>query len=104
MKIILVRSGSERNARNQAFSVYEKIRDSTPIIADFLPSRCEVRTESVFVRFINGFKNIDGMRCDIPCGFSKKEGLILTGGKEYKELWDLKDIIKFIIDEEAAGQ
>lgn len=104
MKIILVRSGSERNARNQAFSVYEKIRDSTPIIADFLPSRCEVRTENVFVRFINDLKNINGMRCDIPCGFSKKEGLMLTRGKEYKELRDLKEIIKFIINEEAAGQ
>lgn len=101
MKTILVRAGSERNARNQAFSIYEKLRDSTPIIADFLPSRCEVRTENVSVRFINGFKAIDGMRCDIPCGFMKKESLLLTGGKEYMELKDLKEIIKFIIDEEA---
>lgn len=34
MKTILVRAGSEKDARKQAFSVYEKIRDATPIIAD----------------------------------------------------------------------
>lgn len=100
MKTILVRAGSEKDAIKQAFSCYEKIRDETPIIADYLPSTHEVRTENVFVRFINNTKNIDGMRCDIPCGFTKDEGLMLTGGKEYKEFQDLKEIIKFIIDEE----
>lgn len=99
MKTILVRTDSVQVARKQAVELYHMLRDYTPVIAEIIPYKAEVRTESTQTRFLSKKQNIKGLRCDVPVNFGGY-GKMMTRGKDFPELETLKDIAKFILDEE----
>ena len=100
MKTIYVRVKSKREAVRRAEILYWILRDCTPVIADFCAKEAEVRTEKVLVKYIPRLTRIQGMRCDIPCGFGAL-GKIMAGGKAYEELYTEHEISDFIENEEA---
>lgn len=100
MKTIYVNAGTMKEAIKRAKMLYTILRDCTPVIADIHILRAEVQTENVFVRYIPCDFNMDGIRCDIAVGFNPLRTQIMTGKNERCELFNERQIAKFIIEEE----
>lgn len=101
MKTIYIKTSAQREAIKRAERLYLILRDCTPVIADIHWLRAEVQTENVFVRYISKNYILDGIRCDIAIGFNPLQTEIMTGKRERYDLYDEKQIAKFIVEEES---
>ena len=102
MKTIFVRVNTIKEAIERSTMPYKILRDCTPVIADLRRKDNAVQTECVCVRYMTA-KNLDGLRCDIPCGFGS-HGKVMATSKKYKELSDEWEIADFIEKEEQANE
>lgn len=100
MKTIYIRTGTKREAIERAACLYEILRDKTPVIADLHTIKAEVQTENVLVKYVPKSFVMDGIRCDITVGFGQ-QSRIATGKKERYDLYDEKQIAKYIVEEET---
>lgn len=98
MKTIFVRTSSNEAKREQALELYGILKDSTPVIAEVIPYKAEVRTETTQTRFFSAGQKTDGLRCDVPVNFGEY-GKAMTKGRNFQELKTLKEIAKFIVEE-----
>ena len=100
MKTIYVNVWGLEEAARRAERLCYLLRDFSEVTPYLNYGNTTVRTKKVYVRYIPRSVKIDGMRCDIPCGFGTL-GKIMTNGKPYKRLSTESEIAEFIIDEEA---
>lgn len=100
MKTIYIRTGTQREAIKRAECLYKILRDETPVIADLHMIKAEVQTENVFVRYVPKSFAMDGIRCDIAVGFGRLSRM-MTGKNERYDLYDEKQIAKYIVEEET---
>ena len=59
-----------------------------------------MQTENVLVKYVPKSFVMDGIRCDITVGFGQ-QSRIVTGKKERYDLYDEKQIAKYIVEEET---
>ena len=98
MKVILVKTNNVKDAQERMTGLQLLLHEYTPVRATVDIGRFEVITNNVRVKFFTG-NVLDGIRCDIPCGFGEI-GKWLTHGKDYPKLETIKDIAKYIVEKE----
>lgn len=104
MKTIYVRTNTMKEAFERSKMLYEILKNCTPVIAEWQRGKNVVQTSNFYVRYINiNRQPLDGLRCDIPCGFGG-HGKVMAKSKKYKELSDEWEIADFIEKEEQANE
>ena len=99
MKKVYVLVETQREAERSAWELAQMLEECTMIRAYKYEKIGTVRTDNVIVKFKNKQYKMDGLVCDVPVGFGNL-GKHMARGREYPELNSLKDIAKYIIDEE----
>lgn len=100
MKSIVMCCGTYPDAHRACRELYRIIKNSTPIDVKMSDPNCIVKTKNVSVRFVSRETHLEGIRCDIPCGFDEKIARRMTHGAEYEKMTGIKDIAKYIVEEE----
>lgn len=97
-KRVLVATSSTRDARFYVLHLSQILRDTSTIEHSVRGNI--LRTECVTVEFVLRKRCLDGLACDVPIGFNPEQSRRMTRGNKYPELKNLKDIAKYIIEEE----
>ena len=103
MKTIYVRTKTLKEAIERSRMLYRILLTCTPVFAELQQQNRAVQTKNVYVRYMHEQRHLDGLCCDIPCGFGG-HGKVMARGKKYKELSDEWEIADFIEKEEQRQQ
>ena len=100
MKKIYVKVATQLHAKMEIRELKQILDESTPIKTKVDITRNELKTQKVIVKFFPfGSRQTDGLRCDIPCRFGDY-GKVIAREEKFEKLETMKDIAKYIVEEE----